>query len=1428
MAGTVGGHENLVARALVRVLARSADPVDPKMTPVGFGLLVAPGKVVTCAHVVTLSAGEEPGPDLAMPPSGRVLLDFPFVAPGRMVTAGVAAWRAGDGDGSGDVAGLVLDGELPAAARPLALTRGGNVGGHDFQAYGYRPSVAGGESPTWVPGRIIGRTEGGWLQLGVGELTGGLRIHQGFSGTPVWDVQNGQVVGLVTAGVRGSRRQSQEWLAYALSGETIFEAWPDLRESFQRACPFRSLVPFTAADGEVFFGRDELAFEAAEQVIRTEHTIISGASGAGKTSLMNAKVTPELERRGYAVITIRPDARGDSLWNMLAASIAAKTQASFGPDQQMAEERLVAAFSTETLQSRVARLCDALGNDRVVVIVDQYEQLLIEGQPRAGEFTWDLGQLTTVRHPEGRPRIRVVIVVREDHEPGLRALPPCDSCASTVVRVGPLDPIQLRAAIEEPIRRTGFARFEPALVDRIIDEVHVQPYSLPVLQVILTELWERMDPDGLIRHSVYQDLNQGKGPLASHLERRWNELGHEGQTVALRLFLHLVIPIGDEAFARRAASQNEMSAAEWQIAGTLATQRLLVMRTSATHGCTAEFVHDALIEQWPALARHLAAHRDFIQWRDDTRRRMAAWEQSGRHPGQLLSSSELKRGLALRVERTSELSQPEREFLERSSSRRRHMLHRAFFAAVTLLTVVAVLVTIAVIQHNSAVAERNLVHQRAQIALSGQLAAESKALSAANPVTASLLAAAAWRIAPTPQARDSMLDLLAQPERGVLPSGGADTIAFSPAGTILATVDGNSTARLWDVATKHQLGAPFNGVSLDVDTVAFSPDGKILATGGANGIAQLWDVATHHQIGAPLEAGVGTYTGTQGVNYDSVAFSPNGMILAMVGVDGTARLWQTATHRQIGAPLTTGTSRIDAVAFSPSGKILATAGVNGTTQLWNAATRKPLGAPLAAGASTIDAVAFSPSGDILATVSVYGTTQLWNVATHRQARAALAYSQGTYGASVVFSPDGRTLAIAGANDTASLWDLATGAQLGFSVAADTGGVRAMAFSPDGTTLATSGADGTARLWDLATRIPLGAPLVARTGPVNAMAFSPGGRTLVTGGHDGAARLWDLRTRTQLTQLAAGDPTVGVDAVAFSPDGKALVTAGAAPAVPVKNTKNIVSVANDIVRIWDLASHSQIGKPLIIEPGPGIALAFSPNGKTLATASRGIFRLWNVSSHELIARLPAAEIGPNTNGALAFSPNGHTLATADGSAVLLWDVATHAEIGTLGTADDSHSMAGVAFSPDGKTLATWGNPGPVSLWNAATHARIGTALAFGTSEVYTAVFSSDSNILATANLDGTIRLWDVATHVSIGVPLAIGPPIGIPPAGAAFVAFSPDGRTLATVDFPTPVQLWDVALPSDPLEAVCAIAGRSMTRQEWSTYIQAEPFQRVCS
>jgi WD40 repeat protein len=107
--------------------------------------------------------------------------------------------------------------------------------------------------------------------------------------------------------------------------------------------------------------------------------------------------------------------------------------------------------------------------------------------------------------------------------------------------------------------------------------------------------------------------------------------------------------------------------------------------------------------------------------------------------------------------------------------------------------------------------------------------------------------------------------------------------------------------------------------------VAFSPDGKTLASGSLDNSVRLWDVASHRQVGPPL-------TGHTD-NVSSVAFSPDGKTLA--SGSESVRLWDVASHRQVGPPLTGSTGAISSVAFSPDGKTLISGSYDNSVLLWS-------------------------------------------------------------------------------------------------------------------------------------------------------------------------------------------------------------------------------------------------------------------------------------------------------------------------------------------------------------------------------------------------------------------------------------------------------------------------------------------------------------
>jgi WD40 repeat protein len=367
--------------------------------------------------------------------------------------------------------------------------------------------------------------------------------------------------------------------------------------------------------------------------------------------------------------------------------------------------------------------------------------------------------------------------------------------------------------------------------------------------------------------------------------------------------------------------------------------------------------------------------------------------------------------------------------------------------------------------------------------------------------------------------------------------GAVNNLVFLDGDTLVASNGGRPVLFDWRTeAAKPALEGTVPRSRWDA-WIAASPNGKVIAGGpgsGAQPSVQLWEVATGRKLRAISEWENGQF-----------AFSRDGRWLGTADIQtGLIRVWDVANERLVSPPPPGHTDDITAVALSPDCKTVATASRDGTVRLWEAATGRELRV-LRVHSGFVLSVAFSPDGRLVAlgggnnvlneetqskVISrdpVDNAVRLWEVATGREVRILPGGNRPAH--SVTFSSDGRLLA-AVCGERARLWDLAAGTD-GVTLSEVKETVVAIAFSPDGKTLVAAGYDtdraapqrrphSPVRLWDTATlkvrdRIQWEDPRSS-----SAVAYSPDGYWVAIARPGDGVRIWDLSTAKEWRPFSA--------------------------------------------------------------------------------------------------------------------------------------------------------------------------------------------------------------------------------------------------------------------------------------------------------------------
>jgi WD40 repeat protein/DNA-binding SARP family transcriptional activator len=1184
--------------------------------------------------------------------------------------------------------------------------------------------------------------------------------------------------------------------------------------------PYRGLSAFRSADADDFCGRESFVLRLQEAVKRQTTIVVLGASGSGKSSLVQAGLLPNLAS-SWHVVQCRPGSRPfERLAEALLPYLSTLRLPGEGVDatehahearkqtlaQMLREKKFSLAHLVQQIEEQQASSSTAnAGKPPMLLVIDQFEELYtLCTSPEAQRTYLDLlfdpaleaipaslaqGTVPLERANAGSRLVRLLCLRADFTGQALAYRPLADAIQSGRLILGPMNRDELRTAIEKPAQTRQIA-FEPGLVERLLDDVGQKPGHLPLLQFTLTRLWEQKRENQLT-HSAYTALGGIAGALTGYAEKVYTALSSAEQKTVQHVLTQMVYPGQGTEDTRRIVHRSELSENAWALVRKLADARLVVTGSNSDGVETAEIVHEAIIRTWGRLRAWLEADRGFHQWQERLRATMAQWQRSGRDEGALLRGALLSEAQQWAAQRWPSLSAAQQAYIQASRTRRQRRQAEIEAQRQRELDQAQALAHAAQLAQSlrlAANARLALRDQDTELALA--LALEAAKVDHAPPEVERVLAEAAY----APGTR-RMLD-----EQGPY----VRCVAAGVDGRTALSGGADQTLILWDLSTGQALHR-MRGHEDTLFDVAYGPDGQTALSASGDSTLILWDLTT----GQALRRFRGHKRRTS-----ALAFHPDGQTALSASGDGTLILWDLATgqalHRYAGH-----WEGIECCAVDPSGRWALSGDSSGELLLWDMAsgelayrlTDHPQDASKRAHEQRVRGVAFLPDGQTAISVGQDRRVLVWDIQSGTLSRRFEFWeTDGLY--SIDLSPDGRQ-ALIGTRDTPPiLLHLASG-QATQTTFGRRGRIECLVFHPDGKHVLTGASNGQVRLSDLYG----GAEIrqidhSASRGAVTGVDVSSDGQRMITSHWDHSLTLWDLAAPEcpELRRWVGHESPIS-GGVRFLPDGRRALSGAGGDVYPHQDMS---------LRLWDLDTGDELGR-FLGHKEPVWALDVSQDGRTAVSASPdGTIRVWELDPPQGApsesgprgrdTSFPVQRAGrivydfaPQAPRCLALSPDGRrVLAGLDKESSAepnydLWLLSLSdpagPQIGGAGDTDPivrrfaghDEPVSAVAMSADGKWAISGALSGAVLLWDVSTGKML-HRLKGHTSGIQGAAFAPSGQFAVTSSRDGSLIVWNLETREAIRRYLGHR-------GQALDVCIAPDERTLFSAGADLTVREW---------------------------------------
>jgi hypothetical protein len=439
--------------------------------------------------------------------------------------------------------------------------------------------------------------------------------------------------------------------------------------------PYPGLMHFTRKYARVFFGRGDEIREVLYRIKKPENRflIISGGSGTGKSSLVDAGVLPRIEEggigdgRAYASARVVPS-QGNHPFDALLRPLHDYTEHAglnvFELAQKLADQPDGLCEVMEQIASK------GLNGKSLILFLDQMEELFTAPNPAlSSKF------LTALYEAAQQGTLRVLATIRSDY---------LHHCHTHVQMrrvmldggsypLGPMEPYMLSEMIVRPAQCAGL-RVSQDLVKRIAHDSGTEPGSLPLLAFVLNQLFEkRSDRD--LSEAVYKNLGGVTGAITKHADQVEatirNDLGAKASDLLPRLFQSLVIVKEEGPPTRRRPLLSGFPPEMTKLIELLVRDRLLQTEGEG-EAATVSISHEKLFEAWPALQNYISVNKKSLMDQTLLENRARKWIDMGKPWfGGLASGRELKdfrRAGVLTSETKSYLSASDRAWWMKAAS----------------------------------------------------------------------------------------------------------------------------------------------------------------------------------------------------------------------------------------------------------------------------------------------------------------------------------------------------------------------------------------------------------------------------------------------------------------------------------------------------------------------------------------------------------------------------------------------------------------------------------------------------------------------------------------------------------------------------------------------------------------------------------------